>query len=271
MRRVEPDFTSAQPRHSMMGSESRVGVRRPGTCMSRADRVPLSRFERGSEMQTQAFVIICETLENMYPVGWTSHPGGLYGHPDQGGRDRFVIRDLEAPLAGVPSRHAHTRPSPTANGRHRKQEHSKRRYGKPDRHRRPFLIIAMFVALFMAIAGSAAAGAAGWTPWRHQPQPTSAGTISRPCSPSPHSCGYPDATNTGVTPGVRLTKSGSVRVTQDYRVVQNLTINNGTIDIDGEERHCARRPHNSRCAPAVGDYRAARSIGNDRARRHLRS
>ena len=215
-------------------------------------------------------MIICETLENIYPVGWTSHPGGLYGRPDQGGRDRFVIHDLEAPLAGVPSRHAHTRPSHTADGRHRKQEHPKRRYGKPDRHRRPFLLVAVFVALFTAIASSAAAGAAGWTPWRHQPPATSATTISAPCSPSPHSCGYPDATNTGVTPGARLIKSGSVHVTRDYQVVQNLTINNGTIDIDAKNITVRDVRIDSRCAQAVGDYRAARSLGNDRARRHLR-
>lgn len=56
----------------------------------------------------------------------------------------------------------------------------------------------------------------------------------RNCAAAPHSCGYPDATNTGVEPGVTLTTSGSVNVTQDNTVLQNLSISNGTIDVSAK-------------------------------------
>jgi len=45
-----------------------------------------------------------------------------------------------------------------------------------------------------------------------------------------HLCGFPDATNTGVPPGTQLTPSGSITVTQDGAVVQNLDIN-GNITV----------------------------------------
>jgi hypothetical protein len=56
----------------------------------------------------------------------------------------------------------------------------------------------------------------------------------RNCAASPHLCGYPDTTNTGITPGTTLTTSGSVSVTQDGMIVQDLSITNGTIDISAK-------------------------------------
>jgi hypothetical protein len=56
----------------------------------------------------------------------------------------------------------------------------------------------------------------------------SAGGFQRNCIVVPSSCGYPDATNTGVPPGTPLTNSGSITVTQDGAVISNLNIN-GTI------------------------------------------
>jgi len=48
-----------------------------------------------------------------------------------------------------------------------------------------------------------------------------------------HLCGFPDTTNTGVPAGVTLTNSGSIDVTTDGAVVQNLNIN-GHITIDAD-------------------------------------
>jgi hypothetical protein len=56
----------------------------------------------------------------------------------------------------------------------------------------------------------------------------------RSCAASPRTCGFPDATNTGVAPGTTLTPSGSIKVTQDNQVIQNLSITNGTIDISAK-------------------------------------
>lgn len=50
------------------------------------------------------------------------------------------------------------------------------------------------------------------------------------CWAKPSACGYPDATNTGVQPGVTLTPSGSRTITQNGAVVQNLLIT-GELDI----------------------------------------
>ena len=59
----------------------------------------------------------------------------------------------------------------------------------------------------------------------------SSGGFQANCISSPHLCGYPDATNTGVPSGVSLTNSGSVTVTTDGAVVQNLNITDGQIII----------------------------------------
>ena len=59
----------------------------------------------------------------------------------------------------------------------------------------------------------------------------SSGGFQANCISSPHLCGYPDATNTGVPSGVSLTNSGSVTVATDGAVVQNLNITDGQIII----------------------------------------
>lgn len=50
------------------------------------------------------------------------------------------------------------------------------------------------------------------------------------CWSQPSACGYPDATNTGVEPGITLKPSGSLTITQSGSVVQNLLIT-GELDI----------------------------------------
>lgn len=49
------------------------------------------------------------------------------------------------------------------------------------------------------------------------------------CIVSPHVCGYPDATNTGVPAGTTLTDSNSVTVNTNGAVIQNLRIIDGQI------------------------------------------
>jgi hypothetical protein len=55
------------------------------------------------------------------------------------------------------------------------------------------------------------------------PTPTPGGFQAN-CIVSPHVCGYPDATNTGVPAGTTLTNSTGVTVTTNGAVVQNLNI-----------------------------------------------
>jgi hypothetical protein len=50
------------------------------------------------------------------------------------------------------------------------------------------------------------------------------------CFSSPHSCGYPDPTNTGVPAGVPLTPSGSLTITRPGTVVSGLQVT-GTIAV----------------------------------------
>jgi hypothetical protein len=50
------------------------------------------------------------------------------------------------------------------------------------------------------------------------------------CFASPHVCGYPDASNTGVPKGTQLKPSGSVKVTKDGTVVKGLEVT-GSIEI----------------------------------------
>jgi hypothetical protein len=50
------------------------------------------------------------------------------------------------------------------------------------------------------------------------------------CFPSPHSCGFPDPSNTGVPAGVPLGASGSLTITQPGTVVSGLQVT-GTIDV----------------------------------------
>jgi hypothetical protein len=72
-------------------------------------------------------------------------------------------------------------------------------------------------------AGAAAPGAAA-APAPVEPLRTSN------CFSSPHSCGYPDPSNTGVPSGVPLRASGSLTITQPGTVVSGLQVT-GTIDI----------------------------------------
>jgi hypothetical protein len=53
--------------------------------------------------------------------------------------------------------------------------------------------------------------------------------------------GYPDATNTGVPTGVSLTNSGSLNVTTNGAIIQNLNIVNGNIAVNADNvtiRNC---------------------------------
>jgi hypothetical protein len=50
------------------------------------------------------------------------------------------------------------------------------------------------------------------------------------CFSSPHSCGYPDPSNTGVPSGVPLGASGPLTITQPGTVVSGLEVT-GTIDV----------------------------------------
>jgi hypothetical protein len=84
------------------------------------------------------------------------------------------------------------------------------------------LVGALF-ALSVAIIGS------GMSAWSQSPRSAQAGQLD--CAASPHACGFPDATNTGVQPGVALAASPGIAVTHNNQVVQNLSIRNGTIDI----------------------------------------
>ena len=51
------------------------------------------------------------------------------------------------------------------------------------------------------------------------------------CVASPHSCGYPDATNTGVSTGTNLSPSGCIAVHTDNAVIQNVSITDCTISV----------------------------------------
>ena len=51
------------------------------------------------------------------------------------------------------------------------------------------------------------------------------------CVASPHSCGFPDATNTGVPAGTHLTSSGPITVTTDGAVVNAMDVH-GSITVD---------------------------------------
>ncbi len=54
------------------------------------------------------------------------------------------------------------------------------------------------------------------------------------CFPQPSRCGYPDATNTGVPPGVSLTPSGAITVTDDGTTLSGLRIT-GTVTVAADD------------------------------------
>jgi hypothetical protein len=78
-------------------------------------------------------------------------------------------------------------------------------------------------ALAALIAGSPAFAGPGTVPV-HQAH----------CFASPHVCGYPDASNTGVPKGVKLKPSGSIEVTEQGAVVSGLEVT-GTIEVDAND------------------------------------
>jgi hypothetical protein len=54
------------------------------------------------------------------------------------------------------------------------------------------------------------------------------------CGAKPSACGYPDATNTGVQPGVTLKPSGCVTARTDGQVIENLMIDGCTISVEAK-------------------------------------
>src|SRR5262249_5379141 len=72
------------------------------------------------------------------------------------------------------------------------------------------------------------------------------------CFSSPHSCGYPDPTNTGVPAGVLLTPSGSVSISTPGAVVSGLEVN-GTISINASNVTVenSRVIQNQSCGPTT--------------------
>ncbi|MET0931817.1 MAG: right-handed parallel beta-helix repeat-containing protein [Aeromicrobium sp.] len=62
-------------------------------------------------------------------------------------------------------------------------------------------------------------------PTTPSPSPTTGG-----CADDPSSCGYPDASNTGVPAGVELTKSGSIDASEDGQVIDGLDVT-GEINV----------------------------------------
>jgi hypothetical protein len=70
------------------------------------------------------------------------------------------------------------------------------------------------------------------------------------CFSSPHSCGYPDPTNTGVPAGLPLTPSGSVTIRQPGTVVSGLLVT-GTIDVEASNViiENTRVVQNTTCGP----------------------
>lgn len=62
----------------------------------------------------------------------------------------------------------------------------------------------------------------------------SAPASAAPCFQQPSSCGYPDATNTGVPPGTTLTPSGSRSLTTDGQVLSGVDLT-GTVTVAADD------------------------------------
>ena len=58
-----------------------------------------------------------------------------------------------------------------------------------------------------------------------------AGGSQTNCASQPSSCGYPDATNSGVPAGTTLTNSGSITASSNGEVIKDVNIVNGSIDV----------------------------------------
>jgi hypothetical protein len=98
------------------------------------------------------------------------------------------------------------------------------------------------LALATAVAGQGSRGngaaAGSQAPTGATPPPSSPAPPPPPVEPvrtsgcfsSPHSCGFPDSTNTGVPAGVSLRPSGSLTITQPGTLVSGLQVT-GTINV----------------------------------------
>ncbi len=116
------------------------------------------------------------------------------------------------------NRHSRVRPAShrsVRNGRHR----------QPDAPRRRLLLVVALISLTAAVVGS---GASAWS----QSSRGAREAVQLNCAASPHVCGFLDATNTGVQPGVTLAASRSIAATRNNQVVQNVPIRNGTTDVE---------------------------------------
>jgi hypothetical protein len=65
--------------------------------------------------------------------------------------------------------------------------------------------------------------------------PPSLDPAKHDCSRRPSGCGYPDASNTGVSPGVALQPSGCVSADTPGQVVENVSIKDCTIDVSARD------------------------------------
>lgn len=65
--------------------------------------------------------------------------------------------------------------------------------------------------------------------------PPSLDPAKHDCSRRPSDCGYPDASNTGVAPGIALRQSGCVSANTAGQVIENISINNCTIDVSARD------------------------------------
>jgi hypothetical protein len=111
------------------------------------------------------------------------------------------------------------------------------------------LSISALLALVVSVVTGA--GAASPQPTYHPP------VKQTNCFPAPHKCGFPDRTNTGVSPGVSLKPSGSITITKPGTVVSGLDVT-GTIKIGAENVTIenTRVTQNTTCGPtaACGNY-----------------
>lgn len=71
------------------------------------------------------------------------------------------------------------------------------------------------------------------TPTSPSPSPTSTGPAPKSCLPVPSLCGWPDATNTGVPPGMTLVvHTGSFNVNSPGQVIDGWDVTGGRINVN---------------------------------------
>jgi hypothetical protein len=83
---------------------------------------------------------------------------------------------------------------------------------------------------------SGVTGEAGTSPQAPTPSPSATAEPSTPASASSTKApagpgGFPNASNTGVKPGLTLKRSGSIKVTRDGTVLQNLLLVDSSIEV----------------------------------------